>query len=59
VDDTFRRPWKALKILLRGFRTDGPMAPEPPILYAEPLKPKSSLVGRIGGTKDSNSRRVA
>jgi hopanoid biosynthesis associated radical SAM protein HpnH len=59
VDDTFRRPWKALKILLRGFRTDGPMAPEPPILYAEPLKPKSNLVGRIEGPKDSNSRRVA
>ena len=59
VDDTFRRPWKALKILLRGLRTDGPMAPEPPILYAEPLKLKSSLVGRIEGSKDSNSRRVA
>jgi hopanoid biosynthesis associated radical SAM protein HpnH len=59
VDDTFRRPWKALKILLHGFRTDGPMAPEPPILYAEPLRSKSSLVRRIGGPKDSNSRRVA
>ena len=59
VDDTFRRPWKALKILLHGFRTDGPMAPEPPILYAEPLEPKSNRLGRIGGTKDPNSRRVA
>jgi hopanoid biosynthesis associated radical SAM protein HpnH len=35
VDDTFRHPWKALKVLLRGYRTEGPMAPEPPIAIAE------------------------
>ena len=28
VDDTVRKPWKALKVALRGFRTEGPMAPE-------------------------------
>jgi hopanoid biosynthesis associated radical SAM protein HpnH len=28
VDDTFARPWKALKVALRGIKTDGPMAPD-------------------------------
>ncbi len=33
VDDTFRHPLKALKVALRGPRTEGPMAPEHPVLY--------------------------
>jgi len=28
VDDTVRKPWKALKVALSGIRTDGAMAPE-------------------------------
>ena len=28
VEDTVRRPWKALKVALGGIKTDGPMAPE-------------------------------
>lgn len=28
VTDTVKRPWKALKVALRGIRTEGPMAPE-------------------------------
>ena len=28
VEDTVRRPWKALKVALKGVRTEGPMAPE-------------------------------
>ena len=28
VDDTFARPWKALKVALFGIKTEGPMAPE-------------------------------
>lgn len=33
VDDTFAHPLKALKVWWRGPRTDGPMAPELPIVY--------------------------
>lgn len=35
VDDIFRSPLKALNVFLRGPRTSGPMAPEPPVLYDE------------------------
>ena len=31
VTDTIARPWKALRVWLRGPRTDGPMAPEIPL----------------------------
>jgi hopanoid biosynthesis associated radical SAM protein HpnH len=31
VEDTLRRPWKALLVKLRGHRTDGSMAPEIPL----------------------------
>ncbi len=34
VDDTFSHPLKALRTALRGPRTSGPMAPDPPVLYA-------------------------
>lgn len=33
INDMFAHPWKALKVALRGPRTEGPMAPELPILY--------------------------
>lgn len=33
INDTFKRPWAALKVALMGPRTNGPMAPELPILY--------------------------
>jgi hopanoid biosynthesis associated radical SAM protein HpnH len=33
VDDAFSHPLKALKVALRGPRTTGPMAADPPILY--------------------------
>ncbi|MFZ1100283.1 MAG: DUF3463 domain-containing protein, partial [Steroidobacteraceae bacterium] len=35
VDDSFAHPLKALKVLLRGPRLSGPMAPDPPVVYAE------------------------
>jgi hopanoid biosynthesis associated radical SAM protein HpnH len=35
VDDTFAHPLKALGEYLRGPRTEGPMAPELPILYGD------------------------
>jgi hopanoid biosynthesis associated radical SAM protein HpnH len=36
VDDMLRHPLEALKILVKGPRTEGPMAPEPPIMYPQP-----------------------
>jgi len=35
VEDAFAHPLKALKVTLRGPRLSGPMAPDPPVLYAE------------------------
>ncbi len=37
VNDTFSSPLKALKVFLKGPRTDGPMAPELPMQYEEPI----------------------
>ncbi|MDX1487446.1 MAG: adenosyl-hopene transferase HpnH [Acidiferrobacterales bacterium] len=36
VNDTFAHPLKALKVYLRGPRTEGPMAPELPLRYPDP-----------------------
>jgi hopanoid biosynthesis associated radical SAM protein HpnH len=38
VDDTFARPWKALKVALRGIKTDGPMAPDIALDKARPAE---------------------
>jgi hypothetical protein len=38
VNDTLRRPWKELMVKLRGYRTDGPMAPEIPLENQRPAE---------------------
>jgi hopanoid biosynthesis associated radical SAM protein HpnH len=38
IDDTFRRPLQALKVALRGPRTDGPLAPEIPLDNQRPAQ---------------------
>ncbi len=43
VDDTFSRPLRALLVHLRGPRTHGPMAPEPPVRYHSPAAPERSV----------------
>ena len=43
VEDTFRNPLKAFKISLRGPKTEGPMAPELPVVYDQ-SKVKRSLL---------------
>ena len=53
VDDTFRRPWKALQVFLKGPRTHGPMAPELPILYKDEPLPKPVLI--TGQKQSANS----
>lgn len=35
IEDTLRRPWKALRVALFGPRTKGPMAPDIPIEYIQ------------------------
>jgi hopanoid biosynthesis associated radical SAM protein HpnH len=35
INDTFRHPLKALKVAIRGPVTEGPMAPELPVMYKE------------------------
>ncbi len=44
VNHTFRRPLAALRVFLMGPRTDGPMAPEPPVLYRDEPLPRPALV---------------
>lgn len=46
IEDTFKHPIKALKVMFKGPRTEGPMAPDLPILYKreeETNAPNSSL----------------
>jgi hopanoid biosynthesis associated radical SAM protein HpnH len=38
VDDTFSRPWKAMKVALFGVRTDGEMAPDIALDQARPAE---------------------
>ncbi len=60
VDDTFRHPLKAAWAALRGPRTEGPMAPELPVLYPEPVSPRPRLVVRAeSGSAGCSTRRVA
>ncbi|RKZ49949.1 MAG: adenosyl-hopene transferase HpnH [Gammaproteobacteria bacterium] len=35
INDTFRNPLKALKVAIQGPNTEGPMAPELPVLYKD------------------------
>ena len=35
INDTFRHPLKALKVAIQGPKTEGPMAPELPIMYKD------------------------
>lgn len=60
VDDTFRRPWEALKVFLNGPRTTGPMAPELPVLYDDNEVHKPILVSREKQVSSScSSSKVA
>jgi hopanoid biosynthesis associated radical SAM protein HpnH len=60
VNDTFRRPWRALRVALFGPRTEGPMVPEPEVLYEETEPRKPRLVAMTGRTAPGcGSKRVA
>lgn len=47
VNDTFAHPFKALKVWLRGPRTDGPMAPDLPVTYDREKYLNADLPGGI------------
>jgi hopanoid biosynthesis associated radical SAM protein HpnH len=49
IEDTFRNPLKALKISLRGPRTEGEWAPEPPVEYdtSEPAPAQPKGCGEV------------
>ncbi len=44
VEDAFRRPWQALRVMLFGPRTTGPLAPELPVTYSDAGLPRPHLV---------------
>ena len=56
VNDTFKRPWEALKVFLRGPRTTGPMAPELPVLYDDGPLPRPKLVSDQQQLSDSKGK---
>ena len=47
VNDTFQRPWEGMKVALFGPKTEGPMAPELPVMYEDEPSPKPKLVAEI------------
>lgn len=62
VEDTFRHPLRAAKVALSGPRLDGPMAPEVPFLYDEPIATKSQQLpaGLVApAAACASSKRVA
>jgi hopanoid biosynthesis associated radical SAM protein HpnH len=63
VDHTFTHPLQALKVACFGPGTDGPMAPELPVLYDENLVPKRKTVLPIKAVSatdtDHNTKQVA
>lgn len=57
VDDTFRRPWKALRAKLFGHRTEGPMAPDIPLDNQRPAEfVFDSLVKRMAAEVVTDSK---
>jgi len=57
VNDAFANPLKALQVAVRGPRTSGPMAPEPPFLYDNPAGQSVELSG--AAVSRDRSERVA
>lgn len=54
VNDTFSHPLKALKVFLKGPKTEGPMAPELPIYYEDVDTPHLKVV-----SDNEDNQRVA
>ena len=60
VNDLFKHPWKGLKVALFGPRTEGPMAPELPVLYDEQIVPKQKTIEiKPAAACNSGNKQVA
>ncbi|MBF8268517.1 MAG: hopanoid biosynthesis associated radical SAM protein HpnH [Gammaproteobacteria bacterium] len=60
VNDLFKHPWKGLKVALFGPRTEGPMAPELPVLYDEQIVPKLKTIEiKSAAACNSGNKQVA
>lgn len=61
VNDTVQRPLKALKVFLRGPRTEGQMAPEVPFQYSDDdlASDKPRLVASSSCSSKTDTQRVA
>ncbi len=60
INDTFRHPLKALKIALRGPNTEGPMAPELPIMYEDqPAVVEEHIIHQQPTASCSSEKQVA
>lgn len=59
VNDTLKSPLKALKVFLRGPKTEGPMAPEVPFLYKDEPAVKPHLVIHPEKTEKPSEKQVA
>lgn len=59
VNDTFSNPLKALKVFLRGPRTDGAMAPEVPFFYKDDTTTTPRLVAETETASSCRKKRVA
>ena len=62
VDDTFARPWKAIKVALFGVRTEGEMAPDIAMDQARPAeyvfeKQVETALATISTKKDGAKQR--
>ncbi len=51
VNDTLRHPLKALKVAVFGPKTDGPMAPELPVMYADAPPGTPTRPGPVARTR--------
>jgi hypothetical protein len=61
VNDAFSHPIKALTTAIRGPRTTGPMAPNPPVLYQDRVRRSVTAVPVSAVTRSSResaARRV-
>jgi len=59
IQDAFSNPLKAVKVALRGPRTEGEMAPDPPIEYEVEKKEKAPSGGQPAKSKEKASSTSA
>ena len=60
INDTFKHPLKALKVALQGPDTEGPMAPELPIMYEDqPAVVAEHIIHHLPTASCSSEKQVA